>query len=89
MVDKKSGKMTLERLATLVVEQSNFVRDELREELRKQIGSQIGGLREEMGAKFFAIHNRIDDLVETRAKRDDLASTNARVTRVERHLGLA
>lgn len=71
--------MTLERLATLVVEQSNFVRDELREEVRNQIGSQIGGLREEMGAKFFAIHNRIDDL----------ASTNARVTRVERHLGMA
>ena len=95
MVKNRKEKVTLvglaasiERVAALVVEQSNFVRDELRGEI-VELRTEMGGLRDEMGAKFLAVHNRLDDLAWNRASRDDLAATNARVTRIEGHLGLA
>lgn len=40
-------------------------------------------------SKIEGVHRRIDDIVDTRAKRDELAATNLRVTRIEGHLGLA
>ena len=82
---KSSGKMTLERLAAMMMENFQFFQSEMREELRRELGT----FREEMKAKLSAIHNRLDDLSLNRATRDDLAGTNARVSRVERHLGLA
>lgn len=82
----------IERVAALVVEQSNFLRDQMREEFRAETGElrgEVGELRGEMRAKFLAVHNRLDDILLNRATRDDLAATNVRVSRLEGHLGLA
>lgn len=91
--------MTIEKLAAMVVEGFDFMKGELRGEFRAEVRSvrdEIQELRESvdyletsMNAKFLAVHNRIDDLIDTRAKRDELVATNVRVTRIEGHLGLA
>lgn len=94
-----SGKMTLEKLAAMVAEGFDFMRNELRGEFRSEIkilseridvlSERTDFLEASTNAKFFALNNRIDDILDTRSKRDDLAATNVRVTRIEGHLGLA
>lgn len=81
--------MTLEKLAAMIAENFDFMREEIRREFREELGGRIDELRQHMDAKFLAVHNRIDDVVDTRAKRVDLDATKARVTRIEGHLGLA
>ena len=76
---------TTERFAIAVAENFVFTRDELRSDFWKETRE----LRSYMDAKFFAVHNRIDDIVDTRARRDELVAANVRVTRIEGHLGLA
>jgi hypothetical protein len=88
----KSGKMTLEKFAVIMAENFEYFRKELKDDLaevRVEFRSEIQQLRDHMDAKFLAVHNRLDDLSLNRATRDELAATNARVTRIEGHLGLA
>ena len=56
------------------------------------LGTKMDALEFEVTAntsKIEGVHRRIDDVVETRARRDELAATNVRVGRIEGHLGLA
>lgn len=90
--------MTLEKLAAMVVEGFSFMSAEIREvraeiqDIRAEIHElrdRVDFLETSTNAKFSALSNRIDDILDTRAKREDLSATNARVARIEGHLGFA
>jgi polyhydroxyalkanoate synthesis regulator phasin len=85
------GKMTLEKLAAMVAEGFSFVSAEIREVRAEihELRERVDFLETSTNAKFFTLNNRIDDILETLAKRTELAATNARVTRIEGRLGLA
>ena len=69
---KKVGKMTLEKLATLMVEGFDEVRKEFRKELRSEVKSAVGELRGQMVTGFEAVRGDISVLQTdmTAAKRD-------------------
>lgn len=83
--------MTLEKLAAMVAEGFAFVTAEIREVRAdvRDLRGRVDFLETSTNAKFFSLNNRIDEIIDTRAKRAELAATDVRVTRIEGHLGLA
>ncbi len=83
--------MTLEKLAAMVADGFNFMKSEMDERFARvdERFAQIDERFAQIDIRLFAITNRLDDLSLNRVTRDELAATNARVSRVERHLGLA